>query len=343
MMEVQRLRKLYLAFLMLTLAVLASGCTDGGRGAPPIKSGYNGVNIELEFLTEEVFSGEKAPALIKISNLGAYDSFIAGIIRAEESYMRFSDFEGEKTFIEKDFLSNNARVMLFQPGMSIENPYPRTEIETVNFDTVLPLHITSRQAKADIDFCYSTGIHVDASLCINPTTDHQRYVDVCKVSDITFSQGQGSPVSLDKITVRQYTENYLGREIVVVDMVFTFSNRGRGNIERYTDTPRSEADLFDTCFGLKKDIFDIFGETSQHQADDYARIAIDSFMIGNQEMSSGAFGLGLESNIIKLDENLLGRVRLRLEKDEPYLAAMNIKMSYIYRQVSSGSVKIMQR
>ncbi|HDP73394.1 MAG TPA: hypothetical protein ENN46_00330 [Candidatus Woesearchaeota archaeon] len=329
--------------IISVMLVFYSGCTAGPENPEALfKKGYNGVNVRLEYLTAEVFAGEKAPALLTIANNGAYDAFIAGIIRPDETYMRFSKLEDPIHFIEQRVLSNKASLRLPLQGRSVQSPHPKVEATTVNFDSVLPLHMTSKQVKTDIDFCYSYGLDIDAGLCINPRVDYERYIEVCSVRDIIFRDGQGAPVSLDKITMKQYVENVFGREFIVIDMVFHFANKGNGIVQKYTVMPNSEGELYDMCFGITKGLFDIYEEMSPYQSD-YARISIDSFKIGNQEMTSGTFGLGLDQDIIRLDENLRGRVRLRLEKTEPYIAAMSIKMSYIYRQVSSASIRIVQK
>jgi len=185
--------------ILLLLAI--TGCDKfGKKGQTPIseadlRKGTDG--LKMEFLPnapqESIFAESGFPISLKLKNAGASDIAGARIVFGfEKAYINIPQeialfgIKGKSIYAplgEEEFITRNARAGAI--GQQSEK-HPSTIFATA---------------------CYPYKTVLGASVCIDTDIIDERKGKVCAVKDLSFTEGQGAPVSVTKVETRMLPQD----------------------------------------------------------------------------------------------------------------------------------------
>lgn len=206
--NIKNKKRKILVFLIATLVLLLSGCGSQKNDEitnVDIRKGTDG--LVMEFLKnappENVFENGKFPISLKIKNIGASD--IKDNNDTPEIEGGLLVFGFEKAYITMTSPKSNISI----PGKSIFNPkgdemFITSDVEAKQIGAQSETHPSTILATA----CYPYNTTLDVSICIDTDILGQRRgVKACTVRDLSFSNGQGAPVTITKIETRMLPQD----------------------------------------------------------------------------------------------------------------------------------------
>ncbi len=219
-----RIKKIVSFFLLL---VLTTSCNPFDQEVSKITSSdlYRGTRgITMEFVknapAEEIYEDSDFSAVIDIRNRGAYSvgyenfAYVGGteaennegiiVITPETGYVSFENFEDHSDNLRIDDVEKKALFKL--RGRSLydnagEEEYIYLNLKTQKIGSLSQIHPSVIFATA----CYPYKTRLSTTICIDTDIYNlNSNKKACKVKDLSFSSGQGAPVTINKIEVDMF-------------------------------------------------------------------------------------------------------------------------------------------
>ena len=182
----------------ILILVVINGCTGGKDKKDPItdvdvRKGTQG--LTMEFIKgappERIYQESEFPISLKLENKGAFD-IVDGILKfgVEEAYV---DLVGG--------VDGGGGTPINIEGKSIYSPNGDVEYKEVNAETkVIGAQSETHPSSIYATACYPYNTTFGDSVCVDPDVIGARAGrKVCIVSDKTYAEGQGGPVTITKI------------------------------------------------------------------------------------------------------------------------------------------------
>lgn len=199
--------KKILFFLFL---LFLSACTLQGTQKTreiDVRVGFNGLAIEFSKNTPpaKVFEKDPFPVILKVRNSGAYsiakDKALLSL-GIEKDYTKILQLQTTDN-VKKVQSENEASAMFGINGKSQINPIGDLEVISYNLQAgnVDP-QSEAHSSTVIATLCYPYETTLSTTVCIDTDVSNTRPgKKVCKMQDLSFSNGQGAPVAITKIEV----------------------------------------------------------------------------------------------------------------------------------------------
>ncbi|MBI2652173.1 hypothetical protein HYX00_01800 [Candidatus Woesearchaeota archaeon] len=333
-------KKLKLIIFILILFIIGCSAQSGSKKTQDIdvRVGFNG--LTLEFLKnsppQRIFEGDNFPVVIKVKNIGAYD------VDKDKAFLSLG--------IENDYnkqlkLLTTGKVNLYKESndKNIENTATfglegRSKINSKGGEEIVNYNIVAGKVDPQSEFhsstviatlCYPYQTILDATFCMDTDPSNLRPgKKVCNLQDLSFSNGQGAPVTISKIEVQmlpsqESQQNPQGYGKIVPQFLIYIENRGSGIV-------------------IKNDAFKDFCTQPKINHDKLNTIYVKAYLPGEKEPEE----LDCEPKEKKENKEKQGYVKLKDKKDlirctlkgginggqDSYLSPLKIEMSYGYTQ-----------
>lgn len=306
------IRRIQLTLFLITVLMFLTSCTIQRTEKTNIdqyKSGYGGVNVELSLNSKTVNRNQQFPVTIIIENQGAYDAELLGQLMIESPYLVFKESKNKIVEQKEEKLIISLQKTELK-GVNIDHPVPSRYLDQVFLEANIPQFKTKDELSVFLDYCYSYSLELSTTLCINPHSNTDYVNAVCEVNDVTLKNGQGSIVSVDKISSSQY----VNQQRTEIQMKIYFNNHGNGKIKSFTSN-------LENCFDIS-----YYNTDQNNNARNYAiqKVKISEFYIGSQRRKD------LEKEYVLNEDNSITLV-FNVDSTDPYLANIYFKVDYIYQ------------
>jgi hypothetical protein len=276
------------------------------------------IGVALDFINNEipdkVRENEVVYYTIRAQNRGPYELNNARLtISVDPGIMKFPD--GSSVMVIDDITLQ---------GKSFFDTFDDFRIRNIPI-TIQSLDETRAYHDAEIltAFCYDYKGYATANVCIDRNPQGATPVEkTCRTSIVLLSQGQGGPVSIDKIEPYMIVEVINGVELVRPQFKIFVQNRGRGVVFK----PGSIAQ-FCGHGDIDSDVY------NNVRLDN---IAFSNFNIHDFDCLPGSFVLKGGSDHITCT---LKRERA-LQKDAAYTTPLRVEISYGYKETISKELRI---
>ena len=228
--------------IVLTLIIFILGCSGQTQKTKEIDVRVGLIGLTMEFLKntppQRIFEGDKFPVVIKVKNAGAAD------IKDKQGVLSLAF---EKDYTKSVELLQSGNVQPF-PESNIKNTAVfdlegRTKINQKGGEEVISYNLVSGRVDPQSEFhsstviatlCYPYETILDSTVCIDTDISNLRPgKKVCKLQDITFTNGQGAPVAITKIEVQmlpsqESQQSSGGYGKIVPQFLIFIENKGNG-------------------------------------------------------------------------------------------------------------------
>jgi|GEM_PF-1209695 hypothetical protein len=262
-------RKLFFLIFLISILIIGCGTSEGGTSSSPFSSfpsfksssptskkisdinlyvGTSGLTAEFAKAAPppKVFEQSSFPILLKIRNSGAYSitdnrPALLSIGRERDYISKLTIYENEN--IKPTGIADNEA--LFKLGGKAQiNPQGDEALFSVDANTgKLDPQSENKQSSLTATICYPYKTILSTTVCIDPDVGNMRPgKKACTVKDITFSNGQGAPISVVRIEPQMIPvvgpdQKEYG-EIKPQFLIFV-ENKGRGTPVDIIDYPRA--------------------------------------------------------------------------------------------------------
>ncbi len=308
--------------IILIMIFLVAGC-KGGRKQTSIsdielQKGFDGLTIELleNAPPPNIFENSPFPVIIKLQNKGVRDIKEEGIlaIGVEKDYVKLNldVFEGSDKISSKP---DEDKIIFSLNGKSLLNPIGEREIVELNLETKnVGAQSESRKSNVLVTACYEYATKLGTEVCVDTDIHNLKARQkACNAKDLTFSNGQGSPVTITKIETQMLPD--IDNNKIKPHLIIHIKNKGNGEVIRpgSYDKVCSEKELDYKEFNL---------------------LSAKAFLSEKELECIMPREVEGEGSFIKLKDKE-GIVRCTLEEgidenDESYIAPLRIELSYGY-------------
>lgn len=237
--------KLHLIIFLISASMIA-GCSAPASNDKPadIFAGTDGLVAEFEKNTppQRVFEQSSFPVLLKLANKGTYS--ITKDKPALISISREKDYIPALSFEESSQLNQGKEneVYFGIEGKTQVNPKGNQILIALNAKTgKLEPQSEAKASTITANLCYPYKTILSTSVCIDP--DIAGIIPgkkACTAKELTFSNGQGAPISVTKIEPQIIPE--IDKDVVKPQFLIFIENKGKGNpanINSYPNICRS--------------------------------------------------------------------------------------------------------
>jgi len=311
-----------------------------------VRVGLTGLTMEFLKNTppQRIFEGDKFLVVIKVENTGATE------IKDNQAVLSLGF---EKDYTQKVELLESGTVKLF-PDLKTQNTATfslegRSKINQKGGEEIISYNLVAGRVDPQSEFhssmviatlCYPYETILDTTFCMDTDPSNLRPgKKVCKLQDLSFSNGQGAPVTIPKIEVQmlpsqESQQSPAGYGKIVPQFLIFIENKGQGIVIK-NDAVK------EAC-------------TQKISHDKLNTIYVRAFFPGKDP---GTEKSGLELNCEPKEKGSTakqGYVKLKDKKDiirctfkegidsrqDPYLSPLRIEMSYGYTQSISANYLI---
>jgi len=324
--------KRYIIGLVLILVfILATGAKckssnllkkdrGGGAALPTSKQFNTGTKgLEIEFLEymppEDILEDSDFRIGLKVTNAGTHDLDDAVL------YMNIDD--------DLIGIQETDEDIELIPSLKGKNQnYPEGEFHDIEFGAKTKRVKADKTTTIKALVCYKYTTKASVDVCINPYSLKKLKIggeEGCKVGDVSLSGGQGAPVAIEKVEVKQTSLDASSFEIT---FIIHIDNRGGTK-----DHVRKLESYDKECKGKK-----LF-----KKVEDADYVKVNNVQISKYSLKEGSVECKpLEKGQLKLDDGegeLVCKAKL-MKKYGSYLSPLRVDLSYGYISTIKETIKI---